>query len=62
MGLDPCVINGVSYRVCSANSNLNQRRVLSLKDPVKSAGIGALDLNSDVGWQKYRGLKLAGVC
>jgi hypothetical protein len=33
--------------------------VLSLKDPVKSAGIGALDLNSDVGWQKYRGLKLA---
>ena len=59
MGLDPCVINGVSYRVCSANSNLNQRRVLSLKDPAKSGGIGALDLNSDVGWQKYRGLKLA---
>jgi hypothetical protein len=59
MGLDPCVINGVTYRVCSANSNLNQRRVLSLLDPAKSAQLGALDLNSDVGWQKYRGLKLS---
>jgi hypothetical protein len=38
---------------------LNQRRRLSLEDPIKSAQIGALDLNSDVGWQKYRGLKLA---
>jgi len=32
--------------------------VMSLQDPIKSAKIGALDLNSDVGWQKYRGLKL----
>jgi hypothetical protein len=59
MGTDRCVINGVTYNVCSTNANLNQRRVLSLQDPVKSAQIGALDLNSDVGWQKYRGLKLA---
>jgi len=59
MGLGPCVINGVSFSVCSTNANLNQRRVLSLQDPVKAAQIGALDLNSDVGWQKYRGLKLA---
>jgi hypothetical protein len=44
--------------VCSANSNLNQRRKFSLEDPIKSVQIGALDLNSDVGWQKYRGLKL----
>jgi len=59
MGLGPCVINRVSYNVCTTNANLNQRRALSLIDPVKSASIGALDLNSDVGWQKYRGLKLA---
>jgi carboxypeptidase family protein len=59
MGLGPCVINGVSFNVCSTNANLNQRRVLSLQAPVKAAQIGALDLNSDVGWQKYRGLKLA---
>jgi hypothetical protein len=45
--------------VCSTNANLNQRRKLSLEDPIKSAKIGALDLNSDVGWQKYRGLKLS---
>ena len=32
---------------------------MSLQDPIKSAKIGALDLNSDVGYQKYRGLKLA---
>jgi hypothetical protein len=44
--------------VCSVNGNLNQRRKLSLENPTKSAGIGALDLNSDVGWQKYHGLKL----
>src|SRR5262245_27103644 len=63
LGLGPCTLNTAtgpqSYPVCSTNSNLNQRRVLSLQDPVKSAGLGALDLNSDVGWQKYRGLKLA---
>jgi hypothetical protein len=62
LGLGPCTLNTaggpVTYRVCSTSSNLNQRRVLSLQDPIKSAKIGALDLNSDVGWQKYRGLKL----
>jgi hypothetical protein len=63
LGLDPCTLDTINgpqfYRVCSTNSNLNQRRRLSLEDPIKSAQIGALDLNSDVGWQKYRGLKLA---
>ena len=63
LGLGPCTLNTAtgprSYPVCSTNANLNQRRVLSLQDPIKSAQIGALDLNSDVGWQKYRGLKLA---
>jgi len=45
--------------VCSVNGNLNERRVLSLENPVRSAQIGALDLNTDIGWQKYRGLKLS---
>ena len=62
LGLGPCTLNTatgpVSYPVCSTTSNLDQRRRLSLQDPIKSAQIGALDLNSDVGWQKYRGLKL----
>ena len=59
LGLGPCVINGVSYSTCSTNANLNQRRSLSLENPTRAAQIGALDLNSDVGWQKYHGLKLA---
>jgi hypothetical protein len=63
LGLGPCTLDTpegpVSYRVCTTNSNLNQRRAFSLADPIKSQDIGALDLNSDVGWQKYRGLKLS---
>ncbi len=59
MGLGPCTINGVSYSVCSTNANLNQRRVLFQQNPREAAFIGALDLNTDIGFQKYRGLKLA---
>ena len=62
LGLGPCTLNTATgprtFPVCSTNANLNQRRKLSLEDPIKAAKIGALDLNSDVGWQKYRGLKL----
>jgi hypothetical protein len=59
MGLGPCTINGVSYSVCSTNANLNQRRVLFQQNPREAAFIGALDLNTDIGFQKYRGLKLS---
>ena len=63
LGLGPCTLNTSTgprtFPVCSTTANLNQRRKMSLEDPIKSAKIGALDLNSDVGWQKYRGLKLA---
>jgi hypothetical protein len=63
LGLGPCTINTAdgprSFPVCTTNANLNQRRRLSLENPVSSASIGALDLNSDVGWQTYHGLKLA---
>ena len=50
MGLGPCTINGVSYPVCSTNANLNQRRVLYQQNPREAQFIGALDLNSDVGY------------
>ena len=63
MGLGPCTLNTATgpraYPVCSVNGNLNERRVLTLENPVRAAQIGALDLNTDIGWQKYRGLKLA---
>ncbi|MBI3050772.1 MAG: TonB-dependent receptor [Acidobacteria bacterium] len=59
MGLGPCTLNGVSYRVCSTNANLNVRRVLYQENPAEARLIGALDLNDDIGWQEYRGLKLS---
>ncbi|NOT25085.1 MAG: TonB-dependent receptor [Acidobacteria bacterium] len=63
LGLGPCTLNTATgprtFPVCSTNANLNERRKLSLENPTRSVGIGALDLNSDVGWQKYRGLKLS---
>jgi hypothetical protein len=59
MGLGPCTIQGVGYNVCSTNANLNQRRVLFQQNPAEARLIGALDLNDDIGWQTYRGLKLS---
>jgi hypothetical protein len=60
MGLGPCTLrDGVSYRVCSTNANLNVRRVLYQENPVQGGLIGTLDLNDDIGWQAYRGLKLS---
>jgi hypothetical protein len=62
LGLGPCTLNTATgprtFPVCSTTGNLNERRKLSLENPVRAAQIGALDLNSDVGWQKYHGLKL----
>jgi hypothetical protein len=58
LGLGPCVINGVSYTVCSTNANLNQRRALVLENPRNAGGIGFLDLHDDVGYQTYHGMRL----
>ena len=59
MGLEPCTLNGVFYRVCSTNANLNVRRVLYQENPAEARLIGAMDLNADIGWQEYRGVKLS---
>jgi hypothetical protein len=59
MGLGPCTINGVAYSVCSTNANLNQRRLLYQQNPREAAFIGALDENTDVGFQNYRGVKFS---
>jgi hypothetical protein len=61
MGLGPCTLQGVSYSVCSTNANLNQRRVLYQQNPAEAQFIGPLDLNTDVGWQNYHGVKLSAV-
>jgi len=60
MGLGPCTLrNGVTYPVCSTNANLNVRRELYQENQKEAALIGTLDLNDDIGWQAYRGLKLS---
>ncbi|MBI3047998.1 MAG: TonB-dependent receptor [Acidobacteria bacterium] len=59
MGLGSCTLQGVSYRVCSMNANLNVRRQLYQMNPREAQFIGSLDLNSDVGYQEYNGLKLS---
>ena len=61
MGLGPCTLQGVSYAVCSTNANLNQRRVLYQQNRAEAQFIGPLDLNTDVGWQNYHGMKLTAV-
>ncbi|HEU5257437.1 MAG TPA: TonB-dependent receptor [Vicinamibacterales bacterium] len=60
MGLGPCTLrDGRTYTVCSTNANLNVRRALYQENPTEAALIGTLDLNDDIGWQEYRGLKLS---
>jgi len=60
MGLGPCTLrDGRSYAVCSTNANLNVRRALYQENPREAALIGTMDLNDDIGWQEYRGLKLS---
>jgi hypothetical protein len=61
MGLGPCTLQGVSYPVCSTNANLNQRRVLYQQNRAEAQFIGPLDLNTDIGWQNYHGVKLTAV-
>ena len=59
MGLGPCTINNVAYPVCTATTNLNQRRVLSLENPALGQGLGALSKIAAMGEQAYRGLRLS---
>jgi len=44
---------------CSSATNYDQRRVLSLADPVKSANLGYVDIYDPGGTQSYNGLVLS---
>jgi hypothetical protein len=60
LGLDPCVLGGVSYRVCTTTGNLNQRRALSLsgENPEAAKLLGPIDVFTSNGTQDYHGLKI----
>ena len=58
LGLAPCVINGVSFPVCSTNANLNQRRKFSIENPRQGGLLGFVDQHNAIGWQTYQGMRL----
>jgi len=59
LGLNPCVIAGVSYPVCSTSANLEQRRVFSLENPTEGKLLSNVALYEAVGKQTYRAVKLS---
>ena len=59
MGLGPCTINGVNYATCTADSNLNQRRVLFLENPTLGQALSYVNRIADVGTQSYRAVRLS---
>jgi hypothetical protein len=59
LGLDPCTINGVRYTTCTTNTNLDQRRALSLENPQAARLLGPIDRHAALGTQDYRGLRLS---
>jgi hypothetical protein len=59
LGTQPCVLQGVSYAVCSTIANTNQRRVTSLQNPTEGAKYGFVDVWDDGGTRSYNGLLLS---
>jgi hypothetical protein len=59
LGLGPCTLNGVSYPTCSTTGNLNQRRVLNLKNPVHGQFYGTVSSLDDGATGTYNGLFLS---
>ncbi len=62
LGLGACTINTatgpVNYPVCSTQANENQRRALSLLNPVASQNVGFVTQYDDGATQSYNGLLL----
>src|SRR5438552_9575688 len=53
-----CTLQGRTYSPCSATSNTDQRRLLSLANPQQNQS-RALNVNEDAGTQQYNGLLLS---
>jgi hypothetical protein len=60
-GPRPCVLQGVSFPVCTTNANLDRRRVLTLagENPAAATLIGNLDLHTTRAARITKGLKLS---
>jgi hypothetical protein len=59
LGLGPCTLNGVNYAVCSTTANTDQRRVLSLLNPVAGEAYSFINEVDQGGTASYHGLLLS---
>ena len=59
LGLGPCVLGGVAYNPCSATTNNDARRLLSLERPRDGDKIGPLAEFDDGGTSMYHGMLLS---
>jgi hypothetical protein len=59
LGTNACTLNGVSYPTCSTTTNTDQRRLLTLQNPVEGQFIGALNMNGSDGTANYNGLLIS---
>jgi hypothetical protein len=56
LGLQPCTIDGVKYKVCSSTSNTNQRRLFFLTNPATGVYYASVDTADDGAVARYQGL------
>ena len=62
MGLGPCTIQGVCVYRCVRRRRIPTSAACSIQvNPAAAALIGALDENTDIGYQNYKGVKLSAV-
>ncbi|HJT88251.1 MAG TPA: hypothetical protein VJ732_10355, partial [Bryobacteraceae bacterium] len=59
LGTQPCVLNGVSFPVCSTQANLPQRRLLNQINPSAGKYFGSITQADDGGTGSYHGLMLS---
>jgi hypothetical protein len=63
LGLGPCTLETATgprfFPVCSVQGNIDQRRRLSLEDPVKAQAIAGLDFHDASGRQNYHAMLLS---
>ena len=59
LGLGPCTLDGVQYATCSATTNTDARRLLSLERPRDGDKIGPLAEFDDGGTSMYHGMLLS---